>query len=131
MSKPAFNSAVDDVLSKCATISNTRGQEYQDTWHLDNQITTFLDATLRDFGVTLSKEQKRLLLVAALIDVKDSRMLGPFKSDTIVDSINYRAAYVRWRQDYEHCKSGQVGGSGEGRQASVGFVDEQDVGNYS
>jgi hypothetical protein len=99
--KAIFNAAVDHVLGDCLATSNQRGDEYQDTWALENQVTTFLDATLRDFGTKLSPEQTRLVMLAALIDVKDSRMIGPFKMDTLVDGINYRACYAHLRELYE------------------------------
>lgn len=99
--KAAFNAAVDDTLGACLNVSNQRGGEYQDTWALENMVTTFLDATLRDLHiVNLTAEEKRLLIVAALVDVKDSRMLGPWKEDTVDDGINYRAAYRAWRSAY-------------------------------
>ena len=102
VSKHTFNAAVDEALAECAGISNQRGGEYDDTWALDNQISTFLDATLKACGVgNLTAEQKRLILLAALIDVKDTRMLGPFKPDTLLDGLNYRAAYLSLRRKYE------------------------------
>lgn len=105
--QPAFNSAADATLRRAAAISNQRGGEYLDSWALDNMITTFFDATLRALGVSdLSREAKRLLIVAALIDIKDSRMLGPWKEDTVDDGINYRAAYATWRQSWEHSDAG-------------------------
>jgi hypothetical protein len=39
-------------------------------------------------------------MVASLIDVKDSRMSGPWKLDTVDDSINYRGAFATWREEY-------------------------------
>jgi len=47
------------------------------------------------------REYKRLLMVAALCDAKDSRMSGPWKADTIDDGINYRGAFAAWRDEYE------------------------------
>ena len=99
--QPAFNAAADTTLRRAAAISNQRGGEYLDSWALDNMITTFFDATLRALNVPgLSAEAKRLLIVAALIDIKDSRMLGPWKEDTVDDGINYRAAYATWRASW-------------------------------
>lgn len=104
--QPAFNAAADTTLKRAAAISNQRGGEYLDSWSLDNMITTFFDATLRALGVPgLPAEAKRLLIVAALIDIKDSRMLGPWKEDTVDDGINYRAAYATWRQMWSESAS--------------------------
>ena len=92
--KPVFNAAVDASLAKCQAISSQRGGEYLDSWALENQVNTFVRATLREFGVELNPEQMRLLTMAALVDVKESRMGGEFKEDTHVDGINYRGAYL-------------------------------------
>ena len=109
--QPAFNAAADTTLRRAQAISNQRGGEYLDSWSLDLMVTTFFDATLRRLGINnLTREEKRLLIVAALIDVKDSRMLGPWKQDTGDDGINYRAAYTTWRTEYE---AGQTGNEGD------------------
>lgn len=99
--KAAFNAGVDSTLAECAAISNQRGGEYQDTWALENQVTTMLNHVLRVIGRTeFTPEQKRLILIAALCDVKDSRMIGEFKKDSHVDAINYRAALAAWLEEY-------------------------------
>jgi hypothetical protein len=113
VSRHAFNEAVDKTLHRCLSISDQRGGEYQDTWSLDNEVTIFLDATLRAIGIgpggpgplaiePYTPEEKRLLIVASLIDVKLSRMLGPWKQDTIDDTVNYLGAYASWREAYEN-----------------------------
>lgn len=102
MEAHAFNVAVDSTLAGCQAISNQRGGEYQDTWALENQVSTFTDSVLRRFGITgLTPEQKRLLIIAALVDVKDSRLLGPYKADSVIDGINYRAAFAHWMAEYQ------------------------------
>lgn len=78
-----------------------RGAEYSDSWHLDCIVTTFTRATLRAFGLDLTDEQIRLLQSASLIDVKDSRMGGPFKADSVIDGLAYRAAWLSFMQEYE------------------------------
>ena len=99
--KAVFNAAAADVLDECAAICEQRGGEYQDSWHLDNQVTTFVDHVLRCLSISnVTKEEKRLLIMAALVDVKDSRMQGPFKRDTIVDGVNYRAAFGSLMKQY-------------------------------
>lgn len=104
--KPAFNAAVDSTLGRALMVSNERGGEYGDTWALENQQTRFLDMVLNEIDSTafstktLSREEKRLIMVACLCDVKVSRMLGGFKGDTLDDLINYSAALRGWLADY-------------------------------
>jgi hypothetical protein len=87
-----FNAAVDEVLGKAQAISNERGGQYQDSWALENQQTPFIDNALRVLGLpAMTREQKRILMLASLSDVKISRMLGPYKADTVEDLLNYLA----------------------------------------
>jgi hypothetical protein len=73
---PAFNAAADATLSRAQAVHTQRGGEYSDSWAIDNMVTTFLDATLRDLGV------------------------AAWKLDTVEDGINYRAAFATWREEY-------------------------------
>lgn len=98
--RPAFNAACEDTLEACLAVSTQRGDEYADSWALENQATRFLDLVLREIGGDRSAEAKRLLMVASLCDVKISRTLGPYKSDTFDDLINYLAALRSWLQEY-------------------------------
>lgn len=102
VSKHAFNAAMETTLNRSLAIGAQRGGEYLDSWHVDNQVTTFLNHVLA-LPVVLGREReyKRLVMVASLVDVKDSRMSGPWKSDTTDDGINYRAAFTTWRDEYE------------------------------
>jgi hypothetical protein len=34
--------------------------------------------------------------------MKDSRMIGPWKADSVDDGLAYRAAFREWRECYEH-----------------------------
>ena|ERR1700687_2716032 len=104
MTAPAFNTAVDATLSDAKAVSDERGGQYLDTWALENVVTTYLDAALRVMArdIILSKEEKRLLIVAALVDVKASRMLGPYKADSVIDAVNYMAAFASWMKAYLH-----------------------------
>ena len=110
-SKAAFNQAVDEVLDEAKAVSDQRGAEYQDTWHLDNVVTTYLDAANRAIinkrlgsdpisYLNYTSEEKRLLIVAALVDVKSSRMLGAYKRDSVLDAVNYMAAFATWMKAY-------------------------------
>jgi hypothetical protein len=98
----AFNKACETTLNRCLGIGSQRGGEYLDSWHVDNQVTTFIDHVLALPVVPgHEREYKRLLMAAALVDVKDSRMSGPWKTDTVDDGINYRGAFADWRDEYE------------------------------
>ena len=100
--KHAFNAASEKTLRRSLEISSQRGGEYLDSWHVDNQVTTFIDHVLRlPVKPGREREYKRLLMVAALVDVKDSRMGGPWKLDTVDDGINYRGAFASWRDEYD------------------------------
>jgi hypothetical protein len=102
VSKHAFNAASEKTLNRSLAIGSQRGGEYLDSWHIDNQKTTFIDHVLAlPLFYGHEREYKRLLMAASLVDVKESRMSGPFKLDTIDDGINYRAAFATWREEYE------------------------------
>jgi hypothetical protein len=102
MSKPTFERTADATLEQVRAIYSARGQEYADSWALENLVTTYLDSTLAMMGLTnVPAEVKRLLQLACLVDVKDSRMGGPWKSDSAIDGIAYRASYTALREEYE------------------------------
>ena len=103
MNQPVFESSAGPILKECLELSTTRGASYSDSWSLENQVSTLTTATLDRFGITLEPEQIRLLQLASLADVKDSRIVagGPFKRDSVADGINYRAAYCTLREEYE------------------------------
>jgi len=44
--------------------------------------------------VKLPDDLKRLMKLADLIDVKEDRMLGGYKEDTLVDGVNYRLVFA-------------------------------------
>lgn len=98
--KAAFNEACDATLGACLSVSNQRGGEYADSWGLENQVTRFLDATLRKIGDDRSPSAKRLIMAATMCDVKISRTLGAWKDDTILDLINYLGALRSWMAEY-------------------------------
>ena len=99
--KQTFEESADKTIEQVRAIYSQRGQEYADSWSLDNLVTTFTEHTLRELGFRLDPLQLRLVLMAALVDVKDSRMGGPFKADSIIDGIAYRAAYCALREQYD------------------------------
>ena len=88
-----FDKAMQTVLGGALETATQRGQEYADSWHEDNQQTPFGDFLRREvYGDT--KIVKRLTMLAALCDVKLSRLAGGWKKDTFVDLINYIAAFA-------------------------------------
>jgi hypothetical protein len=106
VSTHTFNRAVDAGMARRKAISDQRGGEYGDTWALENQITVFLDATLRrilppEVYARITPEEKRLVILGSLNDVKLSRLRGPWKLDTTDDLGNYGDAYGTLRQEYE------------------------------
>jgi hypothetical protein len=105
--KPTFERTADATLDQVRSIYAQRGGEYGDSWSLENSRPVFTEHTLRSFGVTLDREQLRLVVMAALVDVKDSRMIGPWKLDSVVDGVAYRAAYATMREEYEARKSSE------------------------
>lgn len=99
--KPTFERNADATLEEVRSTYAERGEQYADSWHPDNMVVTFTRETLARFGITLDLEQIRLLQAAALIDIKDSRIGGGWKKDSVVDSIAYRACYTNLRDEYE------------------------------
>jgi hypothetical protein len=108
MRKATFERCAGAMLAEVSEIFTQRGQEYSDTWATKNQVSTFTRQTLRDvFGIdvkAIDATQIRLLLAAALVDVKDSRMLGPHKRDTHIDGVAYRALYAQLREEWEQAR---------------------------
>jgi hypothetical protein len=98
---PTFTKAVRETLAEATSVLDQRSGEYLDSWSLDNQSTPFLDNVLSGFGVSVTPEQKRLVLLASLCDVKLSRLTGPWKQDTAIDLVNYTAALAALRGQYE------------------------------
>lgn len=101
---PVFTEAARKTLEECVATFAQRGGEYADCWNVGNQVTIFLDVTLRDVDGS-TPEGKRLLHLASLCDTKLSRMIGPFKRDTLVDLINYAAVYAQLRTEYDDSKT--------------------------
>lgn len=107
--QPSFDRACRATLEESLEVQAQRGDEYGDTWAIDNMVATFTKATLDEVfpDSIYTMEQVRLIVMAALIDVKDSRMIGAWKEDTVLDGVNYRAAYNTFRKEYEASKRGE------------------------
>lgn len=98
-----FERCAGPVLEECHSIATTRGVEYADSWAIENCVFTLFRATLERMYLRLDPYQMRLLMAAALCDIKDSRMGagGAWKRDSMIDSINYRALYATLREEFE------------------------------
>jgi hypothetical protein len=96
-----FEKGIETILGEGVAIATQRGGEYGDSWALGNLVSTFTRSTLESFGIKVTDEQLRLIQMAALIDVKDARMIGPYKEDSVVDGINYRAVFAYLRRLYD------------------------------
>jgi hypothetical protein len=97
--KPTFTTACLKTLDDCRAIVDQRSGEYSDSWALKNMQSPFLDNILKGLGFQPSTEQKRLMIMAAMCDVKISRLVGPFKTDTIQDLICYAGALASLHAD--------------------------------
>jgi hypothetical protein len=102
--QPTFERTADATLDTTRATYAQRGGEYGDSWSLENMVATFTEHTLKAIGNDRSPAAIRLLVMAALVDVKDSRMTGPWKMDSLVDGVAYRACYGTLREEYEAAK---------------------------
>ena len=98
-----FDRCADATLDEVKSIYMQRGGEYADSWALENQRAPFTRTVLRDIlGLNdVADDELRLIIMAALVDVKDSRMGGPYKRDTVVDGIAYRAMFAQLMLEWE------------------------------
>jgi hypothetical protein len=97
-----FNRAAMATLNESVNVCDQRAGEYLDSWNLDNLQTVFLDIVLRETAIHLTKAAKRLLIMAAMNDIKLSRMTGPFKPDSHIDLNNYNSAFCSLMKEYKH-----------------------------
>jgi hypothetical protein len=97
----AFNFAIRETFQEATDISDQRAMEYGDTWNVDRMRDGLLGLTLRlPQPPHLHKEFIRLVRCAVMVDVKDSRMDGPWKQDSLLDKLNYEAAFLQWHAAY-------------------------------
>lgn len=99
--EPTFNRACRMVLEDALKVQAQRGEEYGDSWALENMNPIYLKAVLKEFDVYLDYPQLRLVMLAALVDVKNSRIAnGNVKTDSVTDAINYMAVLIRLLNEY-------------------------------
>jgi hypothetical protein len=107
-----FGRSVKESLERCVEIINQRGKEYLDSWSDANLSTPFQDSLPTDLRLRQSQEYKRLQTIAAMCDVKLSRLSGHWKQDTGIDLVNYIAAFTALRGKLEgRSKNAEIGGS--------------------
>ena len=100
--KPTFERFADEIMAEIRETYTGRGQEYGDTFDLDNLCTAFTAQALRDlFGVEGSTEHLRALITAGRIDDKLSRLRGKWKRDTVLDLAAYVAFYTKLRDELD------------------------------
>jgi hypothetical protein len=98
----AFNKSIRETFAEATEISDQRAMEYGDTWALDRMRDGLLAETLQlPQPAHLRREFIRLVRCAVMIDIKRSRLIGPYKQDTFTDHLNYLAAYIQWRSEYQ------------------------------
>lgn len=91
--KTTFAKNADETISEVQATYAQRGQEYMDSWALPDLIATFSKAVDK-FERPFTPSGYRLRQCAALIDVKLSRMTGPYKRDTVIDLIAYLSCFA-------------------------------------
>lgn len=95
-----FERSANETLDDVRPLYSHRGSTYGDTWALPNQKTTFTEYVLGLRRDPFYQQWLRLLQLAVLIDVKDSRIRGVNIDDSIMDGIAYRASFRSHLQDY-------------------------------
>ena len=95
-----FERSANETLDDVRPLYSYRGSTYGDTWAIPNQKTTFTEYVLGLRRDPFYKQWLRLLQLAVLIDVKDSRVRGVNIDDSIMDGIAYRASFRSHLQDY-------------------------------
>lgn len=96
-----FSRSADASFSEARAIYADRGDSYGDTWALPNQKSAVTEYVL---GLQHDHDRRgwlRLLQLASLIDLKDSRLLGGGNvRDSLLDGLNYRAVFAELLREY-------------------------------
>lgn len=87
---PLFEENVNATLGRCQNVFRDRGNQYGDTWRNSQHLT--LRAAYKEItGDELPLAWCRALAAAVLVDVKQQRLEGGYRDDSLVDGINYQA----------------------------------------
>lgn len=90
---PRFTRSADAGIDEIRGTYAERGDQYGDT--LEHCEFLALRAAASKFvGIKLSKDQTRILAMAALVDVKHERFRGGWKRDHLVDGGAYGAVLL-------------------------------------
>lgn len=90
---PRFTRSAEAGIAEVRATYTERGGQYGDT--LEHSEWLALRAHAKEFaGVELTKEQARILGLAALADVKHERFRGGWKLDNLVDGGAYGAVLI-------------------------------------
>ncbi len=84
-----FEEAALPRLESAISVMKERGSQYADTLRICPF--TWSINVAKELGVTLLPEVARAIAMAAMVDLKYSRMAGGYKLDNIEDAINYAA----------------------------------------
>lgn len=99
---PTFTRTADATLTRARATYDQRGNAYGDTWALPNLHTELTEYVLNLRRDVDYRAWLRLLMLAALCDVKDSRIPGGGNiDDHLIDGINYRASLTEHLREYE------------------------------
>lgn len=100
LTKQTFERCADTAISEVRAIFAQRGADYADTWSEENAAAHFTREAEKALRGDTSTRAIQLRHLAALIDVKISRMTGGYKSDTVADLVAYLCCYKTMREEY-------------------------------
>lgn len=99
---PTFTRTADATLTRARAVYAQRGDAYGDTWALPNLHTELTEYVLNLRRDTDYKAWLRLLMLATLCDVKESRIQGGGNiDDHLIDHINYKASFTEHLREFE------------------------------
>ena len=90
--KPKFESNADATLDRVRATYSQRGGEYSDTYATCRYYK--MRSVAKELGYEISDAHFRALSVAGLCDMKDERLSGGWKEDSMIDGIAYDAFLV-------------------------------------
>lgn len=90
--KPLFETHAETTLDRVRRTFIQRGGEYSDTWRTCRF--TVMRAVAKELGCEINPEHFRALATAAFVDMKQERVAGCYKEDSLVDDIAYKAFLV-------------------------------------
>ncbi len=89
---PLFEEHANATLDRVRQVFTQRGSEYSDTWRTCRFHT--MKAVAKELGCEIEPDHFRALATAAFVDMKQERVSGGYKEDSLVDDIAYKAFLV-------------------------------------